>query len=207
MESCREGSALHRFFAHPSGKGGALAGILMAFKNARMNDLAIEVLDAWPADRILEIGFGHGDTISHLAAQAWAGYVAGVDTSEVMVRQARRRNRLAIREGRVDIRRAGVSRLPFRNGRFDKVVATNCFQFWPRPEEDLREVRRVLRPGGRLLLVLRMRHPWRRKLVAPGFTSEEIEQVRTLVARAGFSGIHTESRRIGREVTLLEASA
>ena len=179
-ESCQSGERLAASFARPAGRGGALAGLVMAFKNAPINELAVDALDVGPGDRILEIGFVHGDTIARLAGRAWAGFVAGVDTSEVMVRQARRRNRHAIREGRVDVRQADVSRLPFRSRRFDKVLSTDCFQLWPRPLEALREVRRVLRPGGRLLLVLRMRHPWRKRLVAPGFSADEIDAVRAL---------------------------
>ena len=96
-----------------------------------------------------------------VAARATSGFVVGIDISDAMVAQARRRIAAMVRAGRVELRQAGVSRIPYPDGRFDKALAVNTYQFWPAPEDDLRELRRVLRPGGLLALGLRVRDPER----------------------------------------------
>jgi SAM-dependent methyltransferase len=86
------------------------------------------------------------------------GLVAGIDPSVVMLRQARRRNHSAIKVGRVELRRASASDLPFPDQSFDKACAVHSIYFWPSLHDGLRELLRVLVPGGRLVLAVRMRH-------------------------------------------------
>ena len=81
----------------------------------------------------------------------------GVDASATMVRQALRRNRAAVRQGRVEIVRADAARLPFPDGHFSKAGSLNSFQFWPAPDQGLAELCRVLEPGGRVAVVLMAR--------------------------------------------------
>lgn len=139
-------------FARPTGFWGQIAGYLMALTNQPVNRLVCQFLDVQPHDRVLEIGFGPGRLIELLAPLVPQGLVAGVDPSEVMVRQATRRNAAWIRAGRVALLHGTVSALPWRDREFSKACAVNSFYFWPRPLEDLREVRRVLQDGGRLVL-------------------------------------------------------
>jgi ubiquinone/menaquinone biosynthesis C-methylase UbiE len=125
----------------------------MAVKNRPRIRWAVQELAVAPTDRILEIGFGPGVSLEMLARSAARGRVAGVELSEVMAAQARRRLvRGGLRE-RVEIEVASVSSLPFPDGSFDKALAVNSVFFWPDPVENLREVGRVLRGGGRLALV------------------------------------------------------
>ncbi len=190
-------------FAHPRGLAGWLAGALMARKNAAMNDAAVAALEVSETDRVLEIGFGHGRTIAALARRARRGLVAGVDRSETMLAMASRRNRGALRAGRVELRCAGVDALPFPDGYVDKVLAVNSVQFWPGPGRSLAEVRRVHRPGGVLLLGIRLHDPGARRFASPGFREEQVESVRRAVAAAGFAGVRLDRRRAGREMVAL----
>lgn len=192
-------------FGRPAGLLGRVAGNLMAMTNAPMNRLAADLLDVQPDDHILEIGFGPGTLIRILARRAPRGSVAGVDHSKVMVEQASRRNEEFVRTGRVEAKEGSVSKLPFPDGRFTKVCAVNSFHLWPSPEKDLREVRRVMKEGGLLLLSLRMKHPRQNRFMPPGFTEEEVEQVRGMLERAGFRKIRKVVRQAGREVTCLMA--
>ena len=185
-------------FAHPRGWRGRLAGWLMARKNASMNAACIEWLAPAPGERVLELGFGHGRTIAWLAERA--GRVAGVDPSEAMLRQAAARNRRAIAAGRVELARGDARSIPFRAGSFDKVLAANCVQFWGDRPAALAEIRRVLAPGGLLLIGIRVHDPQRRRFASPGFREEQIEAVRTAVERAGFADVRTLRRHAGREV-------
>jgi SAM-dependent methyltransferase len=168
----------------PRGIVGWLFGHVMAFLNDGMNRKAVELLDVRPADRVLEIGFGPGKTLELLARRAGDGFVAGIDLSAVMVRQAAWHNQELIRAGRVEVKLASVSNVPYPDAEFDKVCAVNSYQFWPDPEEDLKEVRRVLRPGGRLVLAVRAREGNR-----IGFTPEQLDDIERLVRRAGFQDV------------------
>lgn len=100
-------------FAHPRGALGWLAGAVMAVENRQRNAFAISLLDVQPADHVLEIGFGPGVTIQRLAELVPRGSVTGVDSSSVMVGQARRRNAQAIQQGRVAIHHGSAASLPF----------------------------------------------------------------------------------------------
>jgi ubiquinone/menaquinone biosynthesis C-methylase UbiE len=141
-----------------------------------------------------------------LAKRAANGFVAGIDVSELMVQQASRRNRKSIKASRVELRQGTVSSLPYEDGRFTKICTVNTFHHWPSPENGLKEARRVMEEGGLLLLCLRMKHPSRKFMVAPGFTQEEVEEVQALMRRAGFCNIQTERRQLGREVTCVMAN-
>lgn len=189
-------------FMRPTGLLGRLAGWLMARGNQPANQTAADLLDVRPDDQVLEIGFGPGVLIQILAARAAEGFVAGVDPSDVMVRQAAGRNREAIRRGRVELRQGTASRLPYPDGRFTKACAVNSFQFWATPEEDLREVRRVLRDGGLLLLGLRSARSPGRLARRIGLADAQILNARELARRAGFHDVRTEERLQSGEVTV-----
>jgi SAM-dependent methyltransferase len=89
----------------------------MAAKNHYMNQLAVEVLDVQPDDQVLEIGFGPGRAIEMVAAGMTDGIVAGIDHSEVMLRQAARRNRKFIEARRPSCARRAC-RAPYVDARF-----------------------------------------------------------------------------------------
>ncbi len=192
-------------FACPTGKTGWLVGHLMAIKNAKMNAFAVEMLDVQSDDQALEIGFGHGKTIGMIAERAKTGFVAGVDISDVMVRQAAKRNLDQIVAGRVEVCQGTVANLPYEYGRFTKVLAVNNYQFWPNPEHNLAEIQRALREGGLLVLCLRMKEPNKAFQLAPGFAEAELEEIAGLVRWVGFRDVQTVKRRAGREATCVIA--
>lgn len=191
-------------FGRPAGILGAVAGHLMAWTGEPMSRRAVELLEVQPDDRVLEIGFGPGKLIQLLARRATSGLVAGIDPSEVMVGQATRRNRTFVRRGRVELRRGTVSHLPFRDRQFTKVCTVNSLLFWPSPEDDLREVRRVMENGGLLLVGIRVNDPERRFASIPGLDEDEADEVENLVHRCAFSDVRveqrTERRRLPREI-------
>lgn len=135
-------------------------GLLGEYVTRRMN-LRHAQLTGWGLSRIspqkdwtmLDIGCGGGKTVERLAALAPEGQIFGIDASAKSVTVSRRTNRKGIREGRVRISQASVARLPFRDGIFDCVTAVETHYFWPDFANDLREVRRVLKPGGVFLLM------------------------------------------------------
>lgn len=145
-------SILMRMFGRPRGVLGRFGGIIMARTNADCGVWVCNLLEIAPIERVLEVGFGPGVIVQRLAEIAVAGQVSGIDASREMVEQARSRNARAIATGRVDLRHASVAGLPFDDNSFDKVVAINSMQVWPDAMAGLREVRRVMKPGGRIAL-------------------------------------------------------
>lgn len=122
----------------------------MARTNRECAAQVLALLEVGSCDRVLEIGFGPGVAIA-LAAQTGAT-VAGADPSAEMAAQARARNAAAIAQGRVDLKVAGAEQLPFDDATFDKVLAINSLHVWKNRAPGLREIWRVLTPGGRLAL-------------------------------------------------------
>lgn len=147
--------ALFRQFAHPQGPLGWLVGHLMAHKNGARSRFALELLGARSGEHVLELGFGPGVDVARLWASVGpTGRVAGADVSREMVRHAQRRNRSAVESGRVDLRCAEATELPFGDASFDAVYAANSAQFWGDLDAGFAEVRRVLRPGGRAVVAV-----------------------------------------------------
>ncbi|HEV2358968.1 MAG TPA: class I SAM-dependent methyltransferase [bacterium] len=178
-------------FGHPRGTVGRVTGWVMAYRpsNRQRNRWVVSLLDVQPTDRVLEIGFGPGIAIQELSWFATAGHVYGVDHSQVMVRQACRRNAHAIRAGRVDLRRGSADDLPTFGEPLDAVLAVNSMGFWPDPARTLRQLRARLRPGGQIAIASQPR--------CPGATSETSQraahQIRLLLEAAGYSRIRIET--------------
>jgi SAM-dependent methyltransferase len=153
--------------------------------------LELSELDA--ADAVLELGCGSGRLLSAVAARLRRGFVAGIDPSELMVRHARVRNRRWIALGRAEVRAGHSGDLSgFGAERFDKVYGTHVVYFWTQPRRDLEEIRRVLRPGGRLLLGFFPAEPGR-----PGATRFAAERAECLLQEAGFAEVRTLHRAAG----------
>ncbi|MCY0941801.1 class I SAM-dependent methyltransferase [Streptomyces antarcticus] len=102
-----------------------------------------------PGDRVLDAGCGTGRALPALrAAVGPAGTVLGADLTPQMLAAAQRAGRAA--EGALLL--ADVARLPLRDGSLDGVFAAGLIAHLPDPGANLRELARVVRPGGRLAL-------------------------------------------------------
>ena len=145
-------SLLKSAFGEPRGLLGKLGGLILARINRACAAWAVNLLDIKPDDNVLEVGFGPGVGIQLLASQAFAGYVAGVDSSREMVAQATARNKKAIEGGWVDLQHGSATSLPFADNTFDKALAINSMHVWPDAIAGLQEMWRVIRPGGKVAL-------------------------------------------------------
>lgn len=176
-------------FGFPKGFLGALAGWLMGRLSVELNRWAVTHLDVQPSDQVLEIGFGPGLGIAFISGLATHGLVVGVDPSPVVMRQARKRNASAIRSGRVELKEGAMPNLPYGNKTFDKVLSVNNVMLWPNPEASVNEVRRVLKPGGRIVITLAPR--WAKTFQDVKDMSQEIV---TLAEQAGLKDATVDLR-------------
>jgi SAM-dependent methyltransferase len=149
----------------------------------------LERLAVGPRDRVLELGFGSGRLLFAVAARATQGFVVGVEPEEFALRHTQRRCERLVRAGRVALLRGTSQDLSaFGAAAFDKVYGVHVTYFWDDPLPHLREVRRVLRPGGRLLLGYCPGEPGAAdpaRFHPPGLEGA--------LAHAGFGAIHTDA--------------
>ena len=99
--------------------------------------------------RVLDIGCGTGPQARTLAAWPGIGEVVGVDQLEPFLERARE---LAADIPNVSFQQADARNLPFEDASFDVVVLHTLLTHMPGPEDVLREVHRVLRPGGQVAI-------------------------------------------------------
>jgi ubiquinone/menaquinone biosynthesis C-methylase UbiE len=125
----------------------------MNASHSKLTDWGLEHISIEKHHTILDVGCGGGRTVSKLAAIAAEGKVYGVDYSEESVAAAKRTNARWMDLGRVEIRQGSVSQLPFADGMFDVVTAVETHFWWPDLPGDMREVLRVMKPGGTLVLI------------------------------------------------------
>jgi len=175
-------------FRFPQGWRGWLVGHLMAIKNRSRSLWVLSLLDLKPGHHVLEIGFGSGADIRRVAAMLPEGFVAGVDQSEAMLRQARGRNQRSILTGRVELHQGVADRLPFPAAAFDRVFAINVAQFWDSPVDTCRELRRILKPNGLALLAVQPRN----KRANEADADRVAEKLHSSLVSAGFAGVRLE---------------
>jgi ubiquinone/menaquinone biosynthesis C-methylase UbiE len=176
---------------------GWFIGAVMANETARANDATIAALALQPTDRVLEIGFGHGRTLDRVARQLTAGFAAGVDLSETMVRMTARRCRDLVTAGRLTLHLGDSTRLPFPAAHFNKAYSVHTLYFWSDPEEHLREIHRVLCSRGRLALGFHTDEaPSVRDFPATVYRFYSQAEVRMLLQAAGFSDVVLSEPRL-----------
>jgi ubiquinone/menaquinone biosynthesis C-methylase UbiE len=103
----------------------------------------IQALGIDRSDHILDLGCGHGRSLTELAARASTAHVVGADPSELMVEIAAQRDRALIKADRVEAVLASVESLPFPDESFDKVLCVHVLYFWKDLDASMLEVVRV----------------------------------------------------------------
>jgi len=117
-------------------------------RHSTVTDWGLSHLSIPRGGAILDVGCGGGRTIAKLAAASGSGRVCGLDHSTASMSVAAKTNAKMIQAGRVEIRAGTVSQLPYASGAFDLVTAVETIYFWPDLPADVREVGRVVKPGG-----------------------------------------------------------
>lgn len=157
-------------------------------RNPPSNRLVVELAELGPSDRVLDVGCGPGAAVR--AAATLVTESVGADPSERMLRAARRRSKDL---HNVRYIQAPAHRLPFDDRRFSVVWTIHSMHHWGDEIAGLAEVRRVLSPGGRFLVVERLDpgKPW-------GTDEAGIERISGMMRDVGFTDIEWTVRRAGR---------
>lgn len=137
----------------PTGLLGRFTLWRMNKSHSKLTDWGFSHVSIQPHYAILDVGCGGGRTISKLTAHAPQGRVHGIDYSTDSVAVSQKLNAASIAGGHVDIRQASVSQLPFPDKAFDLITAVETHFWWPNLPSDMREVFRVTKPGGMLILI------------------------------------------------------
>ena len=189
----------------PTGWLGRLALWNMNSRHSKVTDWGLGRVSIAKNCTILDVGCGGGRTLSKLAAMATQGKVYGIDHSEESVATSKRVNARLIRERRVEVHHGSVSQLPFRESTFDLVTAVETHFCWPNLPTDMREVLRVLKTGGKLIVIAEV-YKGANNTVAnlaekyasrAGMKMLDIDEHRELFTQAGYSDVQivTESNK------------
>src|ERR1035441_2001998 len=198
-------------FGSPSGLFGSLfvAPFLNATNMAFIRT-SVELLGLKPDDRVLDIGFGGGYSLLALAERILNGQVVGVDHSRDMVDAAASLIRARKLQARIRVRRGNVVKLPFTANTFDRILTVNTIYYWPDLRAALREIGRVLKPGGRLAVAFRSPESLRLVTLAwDNFRRYEPKEVAEAMRKTGFRVprvVHTNLWRIPDDLALIGES-
>jgi SAM-dependent methyltransferase len=119
---------------------------------------AVDTLGVDPADRLLEVGCGHGVAVSLVCERLTTGTITAIDRSPKMIAMAMRRNREHVDAGRAVLEAVALEDVDLADRRFDKVFAFNVAPFWLRPQAAFAAVRDHLVEGGAVHLFWDARH-------------------------------------------------
>jgi len=155
-------------------------------RNRAFNDAVYAALAPQVGDAILEIGCGGGYLAARLARTLTDGRMGAVDHSPEVLRFGAGRYRKLIAENRLALRQAEAEHLPFADGEFAKVCSANAMFYFADPPAAVREMARVLRPGGQLVLMLTHHEDLgKRSFAKHGLRLLTAAQVRTMMEQAG----------------------
>jgi len=189
---------LFRQVRKPSGPLGRRVVRAMNQSHAKMTDWALQHVMVPKNAVTLDIGCGGGRTLQRLVALAPEGEIVGFDYSAASLAVSRETNAPDIKIGRVHLGQASVAALPFPDRTFDIVTAVETHYYWPDLPANVREILRVLKPGGTFALIAETYRggPFRliygivMPLLRAAFLSDA--EHRELLAQAGFAEIATK---------------
>jgi len=193
------GDATPSQYQKPQGWIGRLLLWNMNSRHSGVTDWGLSHVRIEPHFTILDVGCGGGRTVSKLANAVPQGKVYGVDYSETSVAATTKTNARWIGMRRVEVRHGSVSELPFENAMFDLVTAVETHFWWPDIPSGIREIYRVVKPGGTLAVIAevykgantRMAKVLEKNFERIGLKLLNPDEHRAMLADAGFSDVQS----------------
>lgn len=187
--------------AKPKGFWGRMMIRSMNKNHAALTEWGLNHIEFERDYNVLDVGCGGGRTILNLCDKIGNGKVFGVDYSELCVKNSKALNQKNILCGKVKIMRASVSSLPFISDTFNAVTAVETYYFWPDKLNDLKEIYRVIKPGGKLLLVFEMLKTdedpfkWERVEKTANIKAVGENEIHKILSDAGYIKINTYTKK------------
>jgi arsenite methyltransferase len=184
---------------NPHGALGRFTGRMLNRGNKTTIESAIRSLDARPSEVLADLGFGGGEGLAQLLKVVdGRGTVVGVDRSSTMLNAARRRFHKEVATGRLQLHEGSMEKLPLAEQSIDAAISVNTVYFVPDLAPLFRELARVLRPNGRL--VMGVGDPTamaRMPFAAHGFILRPIDEITTIAKTA--ADLTLRDNRLGTE--------
>src|SRR5205823_9100853 len=130
----------------------------MAGKASERFVWAVDTLEVRPADRLLEVGCGHGVAVSLVCERLTTGTITAIDRSPKTIEMATRRNHEHVDAGRAVLEAVPLEDADLGDRRFDKVFAFNVAPFWRQPEAALGALREHVAQDGAVYIFWDARH-------------------------------------------------
>lgn len=155
-------------------------------RDPKSNLAAVDLMTLESTDRFVDLGCGLGAALEHAATTG--AETAGIDPSPAMVERAARRVPQA------EVKLGSAEAVPFGDARFTAVLAVSTFHHWADTDAGLVEVKRVLAPGGRLLIVEKKL----KKSSGHGLDLVGAGRLKELLVSHGYVASAIETMRVGR---------
>ena len=181
---------LKSFFSQCARPEGSLGRVMLSFMNythAPLTNWGLKLVNIQDGWTMLDVGCGGGFTIRRLLKRSKDAQVYGIDISEESVAKAKKVN-AEVLDKQVFVTQGSAEKLPYENEKFDLVTAVETVYFWPNLPGCLQEVRRVLKPGGKFVILVEVvdsDSKW--TSVVEGMTAYTPEQIKSLLDDAGFT--------------------
>ncbi len=181
--------------AHPRGRMGRVMLRFMNFGHSPLTNWGLSLLSFQDQMTMLDIGCGGGATLQRLLKRSKDAKVYGIDISEESVAKAKKIN-ADVLDKQVFVTQGSAEKLPYDDGMFDVVTAVETVYFWPNLPHCLKEVRRVLKPGGRFAIMIEVLDSdsvWTN--VVEGMTAYSPDELQKMLNEAGFIQIELHSKK------------
>jgi ubiquinone/menaquinone biosynthesis C-methylase UbiE len=195
-----QSSAPNHHAHHPgfAGPAGLLAAAGMVARGGDRARLAERLSELAASDAVADIGCGPGTAVRRAARRGAS--VTGIDPAPVMLRLARLLTRGSAR--RVRYAQGTAEALPLPDSSVSVAWSIACVHHWADLDAGLREARRVLRPGGRLVAIERLTQPGATGLASHGWTPEQAGAFADRCLAHGFTGASTGQHGRGRKAVV-----